>query len=229
MVLLRLIIAYFCFINMALATTIEEQLNHYIQQVEIPRYARSYPTAEIAISLNNLAALNYLPECAADNITISNQRNDAAKRTNYLVACSDPIWKSYVPATLSIQLQAIKANSPINRGETISEQNTSLARVDLVDLRGQAYTLNNPPYGLVASRNIRVNTFITSTLTKPPLLVKKGDQVLITAKSGSITVKMNGTAMENGSQSQQIRVKNSSSGRIVHAKVVSDGEVLVNY
>ncbi|GAB3477282.1 hypothetical protein GCM10027340_05300 [Marinomonas epiphytica] len=214
---------------MAYAATIEEQLNHYIQHVEIPRYARSYPTAEVSISLNNIASLNYLPECASNNISISNQRNDAAKRTNYLVACSNPTWKSYIPATLSINVQAIKTNSPINRGDTINRQNTSLALVDIVDLRGQAYTMDNPPYGLVAARNIRVNTFITSALTKPALLVKKGDQVLITAKSGSITVKMNGTAMENGSMSQQIRVKNVSSGRIVYAKVVSDGEVLVNY
>jgi flagella basal body P-ring formation protein FlgA len=81
----------------------------------------------------------------------------------------------------------------------------------------------------MASRNIRINTFLTDQLTELPDLVKKGSNVLITAQSGAISVKMNGTALEDGVMGQQIRVQNVSSGRIVYGKVVSDSEVLVNY
>jgi len=126
-------------------------------------------------------------------------------------------------------IPAIKTINPINRGQVINQSNTDVGEVDLSTLRGQVFTLKNPPYGLIASRNLRINTFITENLTNQPTLVKKGDLVLITASSGSIIVRMNGVALEDGSKGQQIRVKNTSSERIIYAKVVTNSEVLVNY
>ncbi|MDB4837971.1 flagellar basal body P-ring formation chaperone FlgA, partial [Marinomonas sp.] len=140
-----------------------------------------------------------------------------------------PVWKSYLPVTQSITITAIKAITPINRGQTIDQSNTDIGEVDISGLRGQIFTPKKPPYGLVASRNLPLNTYITDNLTDLPRLVKKGDSVLITANGGSIVVKMNGIALEHGKKGQQIRVKNTSSGRIVRAKVVTSSEVLVNY
>jgi flagellar basal body P-ring formation protein FlgA len=226
----RLSIAFICFqVGSIFALSTEEQINHYINQVEIPRLSEIYPEATINITLNNLAALNYLPECEDESIQISNQRPEAAKRTNYELSCHSPTWKSYIPVTQEIMIPAIKTVTPVDRGQVISKSNTDIGEVDISDLRGQVFTEKNPPYGLIASRNLRINTVITDTLTNQPTLVKKGDIVLITASSGTIVVKMNGVALENGVRGQQIRVKNTSSERIIYAKVVTDSEVLVNY
>ncbi|WP_100637055.1 flagellar basal body P-ring formation chaperone FlgA [Marinomonas sp. ef1] len=228
--IIRLSIAFICFqTGFTFAITTEEQINHYINQVEIPRLSEIYPDAAISITLNNLAALNYLPDCENESIQINNQRPDATKRTNYEVSCDSPTWKSYVPVTQSIMIPAIKTITPINRGQAISKSNTDVGEVDISSLRGHVYTKKKPPYGLIASRNLRINTVITDDLTNQPTLVKKGDSVLITASSGTIIVRMNGVALENGVKGQQIRVKNTSSERIIYAKVVTDSEVLVNY
>jgi len=64
----------------------EDQINHFINQVEIPRLADTYPDAIIGITLNNVAALNYLPVCDDESIQIRNQRPDATKRTNYEIS-----------------------------------------------------------------------------------------------------------------------------------------------
>lgn len=62
--IIRLTIAFFCFqASLLFAESIEKQIDHYINQVEIPRLLEMYPEADVTISLNNLAALNYLPEC----------------------------------------------------------------------------------------------------------------------------------------------------------------------
>jgi flagella basal body P-ring formation protein FlgA len=228
--IIRLSLAFICFqASLTFALSTEDQINHFINQVEIPRLAETYPDAIIGITLNNVAALNYLPVCDDESIQIRNQRPDATKRTNYEISCNNPTWKSYAPVTQSIMIPAIKTITPINRGQVISKLNTDVGEVDLSSLRGHVFTKKNPPYGQVASRNLRINTFITVNLTTPPMLVKKGNVVLITAKSGSITVKMNGVALENGVEGQQIRVQNTSSERIIYAKVVTDSEVLVNY
>jgi len=230
MLITRLTIAFICFqAGLTWATSTEKQINHYINQVEIPRLSEIYPNAAISITLNNLAALNYLPDCDSESIQIRNQRPEATKRTNYEISCNEPKWKSYAPVTQSIMIPAIKTITPINRGQVISKANTAVGEVDLSSLRGHVFTKKNPPYGQVASRNLRTNTFITANLTTPPTLVKKGNVVLITARSGSIIVRMNGVALENGVKGQQIRVKNTSSERIIYAKVVTDSEVLVNY
>ena len=227
---IRLIIAFACLQACdSFALSINEQIHKYINLVEIPRLASVYPDADIEISLNNQAALSYLPACQDKNIEIENQRPNASKRTTYAIHCSSPEWKSFVPVTQSILISAIKATSQINRGQAITPQNTSIGQVDITSLRGQVFTKSQPPYGLIAARNLRINTFITDKATKQPTLIKKGERILITARTGNIVVKMNGKALENGIKDQQIRVQNTSSGRIVYAKVVTDSEVLVNY
>lgn len=228
--IIRLTIALICLQSSStFALSIETKINHYINQVEIPRLSKIYPEATIKITLNNLAALNYLPDCKNEVIQINNQRPSADKRTNYEISCSNPTWKSYIPVTQFIMIPAIKAASPINRGQAITQANTDIGEVDVSNLRGHVFTKTNPPYGLIASRNLRINTFITDNLTDQPTLIEKGDVILITASSGTITVRMNGIALEDGIKGQQIRVKNTSSERIIYAKVVTDSEVLVNY
>ncbi|ADZ90308.1 flagellar basal body P-ring formation chaperone FlgA [Marinomonas mediterranea] len=216
------------FNNCSHATQIATQLQQFINEHEIPRLSNIYPNAEIKIELSNSTSLGYLPKCS-NPITIKNQRPDATKRTNYAISCDTPTWKSFVPVSQSILIDGIKTSVPISRGSVITPTNTTTGKVDITTIRGHLYTAKTPPYGLVASRNIRINTFITDKITKQPILVKKGARVLITARSGRISVKMNGTALEDGAKGQQIRVKNASSGRIVYGKVVSDSEVLVNY
>lgn len=211
------------------ASQIETQINDFIENVELKRLQSTYPDANIEIEIQNKVALAYLPDCDNRNLSIENQRPEAVRRTTYAIACEQPFWKSYVPIEQRILITGIKASTPISRGEPITQQNTDEGEVNIATLRGQLFTLDNPPYGLIASRNIRINTYITDQITERPNLIKKGGQVLITAKSNAIVVRMNGVALEDGVKGQQIRVENVSSGRIIYGKVVSAGEVLVNY
>ncbi|MBM6551127.1 flagellar basal body P-ring formation chaperone FlgA [Marinomonas ostreistagni] len=211
------------------ASQIETQINDFIENHETKRLQTTYPNARIEIEIQNRVALEYLPDCDNQYFTIENQRPESMSRTTYAIACETPFWKSYVPVRQNIFITGIKAAAPISRGDVISRQNTDIGEVDLATLRGHLYTEQNPPYGLLASRNIRINDFITDGQTEQPNLVKKGARVLITAQSNSIVVRMNGVALEDGVKGQQIRVENVSSGRIVYGKVVSSGEVLVNY
>ncbi|WP_036181287.1 flagellar basal body P-ring formation chaperone FlgA [Marinomonas sp. MED121] len=210
------------------AASTEEQINFYIKNVELPRLASSYPNAEIIINLENKSGLNYLPKCEHD-ITVKNQRLNSKKRTTYAISCDQPVWQSFLPVSQKILVSAVKAITPIRRKQTINESNTVIAKVDLTQVRGQIYSPNQAPYGLIAKRNININTFITKQLTELPIIVKRGQNILISAQSGQINVRMNGIAAEDGTLGQQIKVKNISSGRFVYGKVVSEGEIRVNY
>ncbi|MNR27219.1 flagellar basal body P-ring biosynthesis protein FlgA [compost metagenome] len=59
-------------------------------------------------------------------------------------------------------------------------------------------------------------------------VIRKGDQVVITARSGTLSVKMPGEALSNGGMSEQIRVKNLNSQRVIKAQVTAPGQVEVS-
>lgn len=225
----KLVLIIFALLNCnVFAASTEEQINNFIKNIELPRLASSYPHAEIIISLENKGGLNYLPACESD-IIIENQRLNSKKRTTYAISCNTPEWKSYLPVSQKILVEAIKVITPIRRKQKITTDNTVIDKVDLTQVRGQIYSPNSPPYGLIAKRNININTFITKELTELPIIIKRGQNILISAQSGLINVKMNGVAAEDGTLGQQIKVKNVSSGRFVYGKVVSGGEIRVNY
>lgn len=208
--------------------TVDQQIRQYIEDYELPRLSRSYPNARIEITLDNRANLNYLQACNHP-IEIKNQRKSAKKRTTYEISCSNPSWRSFVPIAQKIYILAIKTTSPISRKEQINEQNTTVDEVDITQVNGKLYSPEQTPYHLVAKRNIKINTFLTDIMLELPILVKRGQKVLITAQSGEISVRMNGVSTENGVLGQQIKVKNSSSGRFVYGRVISDSEIQVNY
>ena len=208
---------------------LEQAIASFIEQSEIPRLASMYSDAEVIIELENQASLSYLPACDEQNLSIENKRPNAHRRTTYTLSCTDPVWKSFIPVSQKILIEAYKASTPIDRKQVIDDNNSVLTKVDITQLRGQVYTADNPPFGLVASRNININTFITNQITELAILIKKGQRLLIHAQSGTINVNMSGEAMEDGVLGQQIRVKNISSGRIVYGKVVSTNEILVHY
>src|SRR5207253_3060242 len=56
-------------------------------------------------------------------------------------------------------------------------------------------------------------------------VVRKGDQVVISVRSGTLNVRMPGEALSNGGLSEQIRVKNLNSQRIIKARVTAPGQV----
>ena len=57
--------------------------------------------------------------------------------------------------------------------------------------------------------------------------MRKGDHVIISARSGTLSVKMPGEALSDGGLSEQIRVKNLNSNRIIKARVTAPGQVEV--
>ena len=58
-------------------------------------------------------------------------------------------------------------------------------------------------------------------------VVRRGDQVIISARSGGISVRMPGEALSDGGMGKQINVRNLGSQRVVKARVTGPGQVEV--
>jgi flagella basal body P-ring formation protein FlgA len=62
-----------------------------------------------------------------------------------------------------------------------------------------------------------------------PILVKRGDTVTITTSNPNLAIAMQGTALMDGAQGQRIRVKNTTSNRVISGVVTKAGVVSVDF
>jgi len=81
--------------------------------------------------------------------------------------------------------------------------------------------------GQKLTRPVVTDQVITLVHLEQAEVVRKGDHVVISASSGALQVKMPGEALSNGGMSEQIRVKNLNSNRVIKARVTAPGQVEV--
>jgi flagella basal body P-ring formation protein FlgA len=72
-----------------------------------------------------------------------------------------------------------------------------------------------------------MGTALTPRSLKQQKIVQRGEQVILVAQAGSMEVRMNGMAMEDATLGDKIKVKNSSSNRVVEGVVQAPGVVQV--
>ena len=185
------------------------------------------PDSRISYRVTRLDSRLTLADCpipfAAQIKNGSNHRHLSIK-----VSCEqgNP-WSIYVPVKVEIYRPIVVASSPVARGTPLRADHLQLQEIDIARLRGSYYTDPDQLIGMEAKRVLNSNQVILSTHLNPPLMIKKGDAVLVSASTTTLTVKMPGIAQQDGRQGQQIRVKNKQSQRTVHARVVAPGQVQV--
>ncbi len=111
--------------------------------------------------------------------------------------------------------------------------------IDMSDLKTVALRVQqvNHPFitdqgevvGKSASRPLPPETPLRPAFVKPPLVIKKGDRVLIEARRGGLSIRANGVTKANGQVGQTVMVTNLDSGRELRAKVVAPSLVEVEF
>jgi flagella basal body P-ring formation protein FlgA len=134
-------------------------------------------------------------------------------------------WTVFVPAQVRLLRDVVVVTRPLKRAGMVGEDvpcanATSAAQPGLSDVRwtrpsGRNYPTNGDRSG------------ITLVHLEQAELVRKGDQVVIVARSGTLSVRMPGEALSKGGLQEQIRVRNLNSKRVVKAQVTGPGQVEV--
>ena len=121
----------------------------------------------------------------------------------------------------------IVANKSLLRDTILSDSDVSLAERDISALNQGYLTRLDEVMGNKLTRPIQPDQVISPNQLEMAEVVRRGDQVVITARSGSISVRMPGEAMADGAPGKQIPVKNQRSGRTIRARVTGPGQVEV--
>ncbi len=136
-------------------------------------------------------------------------------------------WSIYVPLTVQVFKKVVTLRAPATTGKLLQVQDLQLSEREVSSLTQGYFTQINQVSNKRLKRSVTMNGVITPRMIEEPKVVKKGDEVMIIATKGSLSVSSPGIALTDGRIGQQINVENRASKRVVRARVKKKGVVEV--
>ncbi|MFW2374728.1 MAG: flagellar basal body P-ring formation chaperone FlgA [Gammaproteobacteria bacterium] len=219
--------------NGGLADAVKQHQSHssiiaaVIEFLEHTTEKHRHPNTQIQVG--HLDKRLKLQQCAQALDTYLAPGAKAVGKTTVGVRC-DGIkpWAIYLPATINIYSTVYKTAHGLPRGHIIQARDIEKVEYNLAQLNYGYFSDQSKLIGMQTKRRLAQGRVITPNQVKPPLLVKRGEQVALVSRSSLFTVRMNGKAMMDGAYGDRIRVKNSSSRRIIEGKVTQAGIVMIS-
>lgn len=198
--------------------------------------ARSFVESQISGNQDfeiNLSALDprlQLPDCPEPlKVSSPNPAIKAGKNAINVRCSATQSWSIYLSAEVKIFAEVLVSTQAIKRGEILKASAIGSTRQELSQLRN-GYTQNLEAIeNLQAIHDIEVGKILSPRDFKIPLLIKQGDNVIISTHSPHFSINMSGIALGNAAKGQRIRVKNTESGRVIQAIAEDSGKVSVNF
>jgi flagella basal body P-ring formation protein FlgA len=187
---------------------------------------------DLEITLSNLhtTLLNQLP-CTRENIIFKHTGKNTTGNVRYQAHCSTHSLQNKTTKKVTLNLN-IKLFIPIllskhalNANSTIDASDLYFKKTDISRLHTGYFTEISDIVGLDVRRTLPAGKILNPLLVQSPLLIDKGDEVIIWANVPGLTIKMTGIAMTSGRKGKQISVKNKSSGKIIKARVLDSALV----
>lgn len=144
----------------------------------------------------------------------------------FKVVCEDSLgWESAVTVKTAVYLPLVFAKQSLVRGHVLTAADLTIKKYDISHNRGGYTTDLNEIIGLTVKRQLRESQPITLAQLEMPIIIERGQQVMMIANQNGIEASTLGTALKKGRKGELIKVKNSNSGREVSAIVDSPGVV----
>lgn len=150
------------------------------------------------------------------------------KATVHIRCNSTSPWTVYVSAKIRLYGKVVQTANPLSRGHVLKSADLMTVEEDLSRIQFGYFVDKKSLIGKQLKRNLPQNKIIRANYVKYKTLVKRGELVSIIAGNSQYSVKMTGTAMGSGALGDRIRVKNTSSKRVVEGTIKEAGVVSIN-
>jgi len=203
-----------------------------LDRAEVESFAKAYLEANIPAPINGKIAFNVvnidsrviIKPCQVP-LTANIPENTLRRNVNIKITCEDSMpWQLYLPAKIERTFAVVVATNNIDKGVVLTEKNIGIAYVANNKIRGEKLTDTKAVLGSKAEKRINKGSMINR---RNVCLVCKGDTITIIAKSENFMIKTKGKALSSGNIHQQIRVKNSRSGRVINPKISAVNQVTI--
>lgn len=208
-------------IEQTLTQAITSELTQWQQQQNIQEL-----TQKIEIRLPS--SVSTLPLCPTP-LVISDAKGLPFGRVQRRLSCQTLNWALYVRAKVIVTAKLPVLLQQAKRGEVIDASMLGWRTLALQAKDKNALTTQAEIIGKQVARKIHKNRPVRANQLEAPILVKRGEPVIIEAISSGFTAKVQGIALASGKKGEAIRVKNTQSGNIIVAFPVEKGRVQTRF
>ncbi len=134
-----------------------------------------------------------------------------------------------VLADVAASIDAVVPSRLVKTDELIQAGDLKTARTRVYQVNHPFVTDQSEVIGRSATRPLPPDAPLRSAFVRLPLVVKKGDRVLIQAQRGGLSIRAYGITKSSGQVGQSITVANLDSGRELRATVVAPSIVQVEF
>jgi len=216
-----------------LAMNVSANSLHELDNIEQVAYEYALTKAQESfdspqIVMDDLDSRLRLQACDKSLYVFSNIVNTGLGNQTIGVKCSSPVaWTVYVPVKVKVLQAVVVAVKPLSANQIIASSDVKLQQVDIGALRQGYINSIRQIVGQELKYPIAMGTVIKPKSVRAQKLVHRGEHIMLVALAGKMEVRMNGIALSDASLGQRVRVKNSSSKRVVEGVVDAPGIVKV--
>lgn len=201
--------------------TVETSVADYLQD-----HYRQSDAVKVDITVNGLDRRLQLARCDSPlEMKVSDPTFNGGNQTVHTRCSGSAPWSIYVPAQVVLFRSVVVASRSLERGDVVAASDLTTEVLNTTALRqGQLADPVNI-IGKEVKRPVQKGEPFRAAALDAPLVIKRGDPVIIELQTGMISVNTGGIAMANGRIGDRIRVRNGQSERIVSAQVIAAGKV----
>ena len=134
-------------------------------------------------------------------------------------------WTLYVPVQVKVMQDVVVLSHALSRNSIIAQSDLQIEQRDINRMNSGYFSDPQKVIGKIIKRSVGGGLALSPAYVESQKLVKRGQQVILLAETRGITVKMAGTAMENGGSGERIKVKNLSSNRVIEGQITEEGVI----
>ncbi|MGC6096680.1 flagellar basal body P-ring formation chaperone FlgA [Citrobacter portucalensis] len=188
---------------------------------------RHWPDYQAKMNLFIPAEAAQLPACGKNlSTTLLGGDRVELSRIRIDVHCDEGQgWDMTVTVKPDIYLPVVVARQGLERGHVVATDDVVIKKLNISNTRGNYVTQPDDVMGLTVKRRVHKLQPIAMNQLDSPVLVERGQRVMMIAEQGGVQAKTVGEAMKKGRKDEMIKVKNENSEQVVNAIVAGRGVV----
>ena len=145
------------------------------------------------------------------------------------VECRAPSWTLYVPIRLHAWVEAVVAAINLTPNTKLAASDLTRGRIDMFANSAGVLTEAAQAEGKILRVGLLAGSPILSPFLEFPVVVHRGQKVLLTLSASTMTIKAPARALEDGRTGDSIEVENPDSKKTMRATVLDDGSVEMKF
>ncbi|WP_241622463.1 flagellar basal body P-ring formation chaperone FlgA [Rosenbergiella australiborealis] len=138
-------------------------------------------------------------------------------------------WRVRAQVNVELRLAAVIAARAINPGSVVTAEDIQFAPLTFKPgMRVDVVTQLNDALQMTVKRSVAEGQPLRESFLSTPRLMSRNQPITLVIQQEGLELSTGGIALQNGGKGATIRVKNSSSGRVLSGTIINGQQVLIH-